>query len=563
MMQMQNLPGELIKNWLLALSKPLFFSIFLLSLISMHIAVSGQTTGQFAQLVSVTHACGTGGTGSVEFEIIGNPDFFNYYWLHGSQELSLSGLSPGIYTLIVENIWSCWEEYVIEILTTGNCELSYELIDPNRRCQKLINITVTSDSIPLQEQALDIVWSDGDNSGLTRTVSTAIEADYCVTISVTDSSGTCCILNQCIHINKDSYCSYDGPVIVVNEYNRNKEGKEQYLELLVAGEGECGDTFDLRGYHIDDNNGYLIPANSFVNSFNLEKIGVDLGYLTFSQAESWASVPTGSLIIIYSENGTKHDSIPADDPADNNQDGVYVLAANNDAYLSAKSGKWNQAEKEMEYTGSYTTPKWDLLELNEKADGIQIRQPTSEFEHGVSLGLTGFSAKNNFPLWITSYSYSSYHCQFVLSDPMNKLDFTCTDGQDGSHTPGTANSQENAALINFLKTCSDTIQSFTNLDSRSKNSFGKTIPSKEDKLKIFPNPFQSIFTLDINSNVSGLGLLTIYSVSGQLVFSQKYSCTKGNNRFEIQPVLASGIYHVRFEFPSSQIKYTRLAKTNL
>ena len=44
--------------------------------------------------------------------------------------------------------------------------------------------------------------------------------------------------------------------------NRSADGTGQFVEILVLGNGECGETFDLRGFIVDDNNGLLIPGNT-------------------------------------------------------------------------------------------------------------------------------------------------------------------------------------------------------------------------------------------------------------------------------------------------------------
>ena len=59
-----------------------------------------QSIDPMAQIVSIEHACGSK-LGSVEFELLGEPQNFTYNWAHGPSTLSLSNLLPGTYTLSV------------------------------------------------------------------------------------------------------------------------------------------------------------------------------------------------------------------------------------------------------------------------------------------------------------------------------------------------------------------------------------------------------------------------------------------------------------------------------
>jgi hypothetical protein len=142
-------------------------------------------------------------------------------------------------------------------------------------------------------------------------------------------------VDTCIFVPANPKCKYviQKASILVNEINRRADGEGQYVELLVVGNGECGDSMDIRGFHLDDNNGYLIPGNSYVNAFNSNLIGINPGFLTFTWSPVWGAVPNGSLIVVYDERGVKESSMPEDDPDDVNQDGVYVVAANDPQFF--------------------------------------------------------------------------------------------------------------------------------------------------------------------------------------------------------------------------------------
>jgi hypothetical protein len=297
-----------------------------------------------------------------------------------------------------------------------------------------------------------------------------------------------------------------------------------------------------------------------VNATNLNKIGINAGFLTFSQASTWESVPNGSLILVYSERGQKHSDIPADDPTDSNQDGVYILAADNDSLFTAKTGLWDGKDKEMTYEGGFKYPVWELIDLSPYADGMQVRSPDGTYSHGVSIGISAFAGTNNFPLWLTANSTKAYNCRFTQENPYDKNHFSWTVAVDSLQSPGLANSTENSALNNLLQNCPDSLYSAQEaILQPPQNKVGEF--QGKDILKLFPNPYRKNFTLNVESKIEGMGKVLIFSLSGQLVFSQNSLCNKGKNIYNIQPKLASGMYFLKFTFPSGHIETLHLVTT--
>jgi hypothetical protein len=540
-----------------------FAALFVFSMgLSLPIALSGQASGNhFATLVNLEHACGATGAGYVEFELNGNPDFLTYYWEHGPTDLALDDLPPGVYTFIVKDFFGCKEEYEIEILAISNCQLQYEITDA-RLCSKQISITVLSGGVPLPEESLEVIWDDGAPSGLTRIVSTSTYGQYHVTIHVMSGEDICCTVDQWFYIPADPKCIYKGSQVIVNEFNRDEDGNRQYVELLIAGNGTCGDTFDLRGYHLDDNNGLLIPGNEFLSLYNLENVGINPGFFTFTQNPAWAEVPTGSLIVIYSERGIKHEGIPADDPTDSNQDGVYVLAGNASDYLTASEGIWNETEQEMDYGGNSDFLIWEKIEISSPADGMQVREPDGDYVHGVSLGASSFNGQDTFDLWITNLNSTSSTCRFILNDPFVKEDFECTPSEDSLQSPGLANSVENLALINLLRFCDDSIQTLSQGNAETRTQKAAIIPSLPEEFRVFPNPFYDAFNLQIQSSLPGEAKLILYSTAGSKLRERTISCEAGRNQFQFnsQGTLPSGLLIFQLTFPSGEVRNVRITR---
>ena len=112
--------------------------------------------------------------------------------------------------------------------------------------------------------------------------------------------------------------------LIVNEFSQGNTGSREYIELLVVGKRTCNDsTADLRGWIVDDQNGWYGNTNS-----------AD-GHYRFKDIAHWSAVPYGSIILLYnSASGEKNLSIAAgDDPTDANKDYAYILPINSSAYL--------------------------------------------------------------------------------------------------------------------------------------------------------------------------------------------------------------------------------------
>lgn len=435
--------------------------------------------------------------------------------------------------------------------------MHYEILPINEeRCSMEIRITILSEGEVVPEEDLDIIWADGDTSGLVRVVPIGCETTnvFCVNISLIEtgeiccSSGQdCCTFDECFYIEGLRGCC--GERIIVNEYNRDENGTGQFLELLVIGNGVCGDSTDLRGMHIDDNNGELIPANDFVNFFNNDQIGINNGFISFQNIPNWEAVPNGSLILVYPEG--QHSNLPADDPTDTNQDGVYVLSASDSEYFVGNLGTWNDELQVLNYDGLISYPAWGLIEISPGADGMQVNFPDGSYSHGVSLGTSFFAAQNQFPLWITENSSSLNNCRFVGTDYMVKQDFTC-DHSSNSQTPGLANSIDNQTLIDDLRGCLG-LKAANNwgiINSDKKSSVSET----KEEIQVYPNPFSDELILTFNTEQSGIAQINLFSLTGQELLKESWNCEEGvhTHHIKTEQHLPPGIVLLQFIFPSGE-----------
>ncbi|MEM6380123.1 MAG: hypothetical protein AAF705_18155 [Bacteroidota bacterium] len=521
----------------------------------------GQSEGSFAELIRLSHACNQMG-GSVEFGLTGNPADYTYYWEHGPSSLSLKNLAPGSYTLVVLNQFGCEERYDIKILLITNCYVQSYIYNAADFCTANIsNVVKTSDGWPIPASALSYTWSDGYTGGLNRTVSKKFTASYCVTITANGSDDTCCETEKCFTIQKDTRCTKKDcvtPFVSINEVRTTKTVGKSFVELLVDGDCDCKKGFDIRGIKIDDNNGKLVKTGPISSPANLESVGVSPGFLMLSYDEQWASVPNGSLIVIYDENSQASGKFPNDDPSDANGDGVYVLPANHSSLLAGKTGTWNTNLNTMEYNGTLINPSWNLIQQNPDADGMQTRNLDGSLNHGISRGTNANAEANTFPLWLTGNGASSLNVRFTGEDLWSKNAYSF-DNLSNLQSPGLPNSTINTTRIKTLNGCNDDEQP---IRRKSEAPARLSTTSTQDQLKVNPNPFKDKIQLNYDSKEAGTATLYLHSIAGQELYHRQWSAKSGEAslELEIDGAIPPGILILKFVFPSGETNNIRLVK---
>lgn len=209
-----------------------------------------------------------------------------------------------------------------------------------------------------------------------------------------------------------SYAQDEG--LIINEFSNGPStgpaaDSLEYIELLVVGcpgrgvyPGNDPDIIgpdptlvDIRRWIIDDNNGEF-------NSNPDTGGSISPGHIRFADHPTWASVPVGSIILIYNTVG--FDSLGTgfpvlDDPQDAFFDNVYVLGIDARDSLGVPLLEFcpNFPSAAVDtYTGctdpdyQATTPlSWQFIDLRNAGDGVQTRFPDGTFFHGVSYGVTG------------------------------------------------------------------------------------------------------------------------------------------------------------------------------
>jgi hypothetical protein len=227
--------------------------------------------------------------------------------------------------------------------------------------------------------------------------------------------------------------------LLINEWSNGPSGSQEYYEFVVA--GQCGDLVDIRGYILDDNNGTfsaVFPSSS----------GIAQGHLRLANDPQWASIPVGSLIVIYN-NAEPNASLPPDDINDSDNDSLYVIPHDN-ALFEITGDLPNNSLSDSTYSPvTYLSTAWSPLGLRNAGDAIQVRDPSGAYWHGVSYGgaeMTG--GPNNMKI---STSGMGGNCGwFTDGDYLSTANWT-TGPVGGNETPGYENNAANLAWLRAMR----------------------------------------------------------------------------------------------------------------
>ncbi len=169
--------------------------------------------------------------------------------------------------------------------------------------------------------------------------------------------------------------------LIINEFSNGPSGLKEYYEFVVA--GKCGDTVDIRGYILDDNNATFTTPSFYDGTPS----GIAQGHFRFSNHAQWSNIPVGSLIVVYNANDP-NPNLPPDDPFDSNNDSLYVVPHNNAALFESCTTLPAPTAPDSVYSPcTYITGGlWSPLGIRNSGDAIQVRLPNGAYYHGISYG---------------------------------------------------------------------------------------------------------------------------------------------------------------------------------
>ncbi|PZF73398.1 gliding motility-associated C-terminal domain-containing protein [Taibaiella soli] len=229
--------------------------------------------------------------------------------------------------------------------------------------------------------------------------------------------------------------------LVINEFSQGSGGAKEYVELVVVGTRHCNDTAaDLRGWIIDDNNGWYGAGAGQ---------GIATGCMRLANVANWANVPYGSIILIYN-SGDKNTSITqADDPTDSDHDHVYIVPSSSQMIEKNGSSPTSPSSSTYVYptTGFSAGGNWDYIGLRNDGDAILVAAPTNltQAYHSISYG----DVQSGTPT--IHQSQAGANKVYYLNDAQYAVTASWITGNaPGNESPGVANSSANALWISSM-----------------------------------------------------------------------------------------------------------------
>lgn len=168
------------------------------------------------------------------------------------------------------------------------------------------------------------------------------------------------------------------PGLYINEVSQGASGAKEYVELVVVGTPSCFSitTLDLRGWYIDDNNGFHATGAG---------TGIAQGCLRLTQDPLWSAVPIGTLIVLYND-ADLNANIPAQDISLSDGNCRLVIPVSNCALIEKNISLPSAAVATYPTTGFSSCGSWTNVGMANSDDSFQTVDPSGNLFHSVSWG---------------------------------------------------------------------------------------------------------------------------------------------------------------------------------
>ena len=293
------------------------YSIYILWI---SLLLPGVMYGQY-HVKNITKATNGACNGAIEVTVDPNNAPHKFRWsVEGETNALIEGLCPGLYSVVIEDKYGCSWELEAEVGKEDGCYIEAEIFQTEivHVCENTTGGSIRI--IPNSSTQYTYQWlHNGHNTALVEGLS---PGNY--TVLIKDANTTGCSVTKTYQVETRTDCGPEPPVesipIFVNEAFNGPSSQNEYIELVVKGNGTCTPV-DLRGYIIDDNNGDFSNPNHGICG-----TGFSGGHIRFKYLARWAAVPPGSKIVIYNPTAI-HDAIPLNnDPIDADGDGGLYIA---------------------------------------------------------------------------------------------------------------------------------------------------------------------------------------------------------------------------------------------
>ena len=288
--------------------------------------------------------------------------------------------------------------------------------------------------------------SNSGTIGITIPYDTDSGTGYLIRV-ISDNPATEGTSSAAVEVSQLTTCPITLPGIglVINEWSNGSAGNQEYYEFVVT--GECGESVDIRGYILDDNNGtFTAPA-----SYDGTASGIAPGHFRFTNDAQWSNIPVGSVIVVYNANEPNGD-LPAADPTDSNNDSLYVVPHTSTLFERCTTYPTSASPDSIYAPCTYSTATltgWNPLSLRNSGDAIQVRTPSGSYYHGVSYGGAEMTGGPN-GLKLFTGSGTGQMGWFNDGNPADVSSWG-SGSVTGNQTPGDANNAANLAWLQAMR----------------------------------------------------------------------------------------------------------------
>lgn len=231
----------------------------------------------------------------------------------------------------------------------------------------------------------------------------------------------------------------------INEVSQGPSGSKEYVELVVIGNSltNCSSQpqcLDLRGWILDDNNGYF-------SNGDLTGTGLANGAIRFANNPLWQCINAGTIILIYNDLD-QNASVPAADQSAADGNCKLVIPVSSNLFERHESAP---STTSMLYasTGWISGGAWGPISMANGDDSFQIYAPTNTTVpvHGVSWGNNN---SNNFIYFNGAAGGLVFSATNTTSQNLSLQANWTSSPVATAQTPGVANSTQNGVYLGSM-----------------------------------------------------------------------------------------------------------------
>jgi len=235
--------------------------------------------------------------------------------------------------------------------------------------------------------------------------------------------------------------------LIVNEISQGS-GSDEYVEFLVVGTKTCTDSCaDLRGWILDDNNGWHAQGSG---------VGIAQGCIRLRNIAQWSCVPFGTIILLYSSS-SKNPAITApNDLNDANGDNVYIIPFSNGTVIDRDTTNPTSSNSSYSiFTTVPTTPLTGWSGVVGMRNGGDVFHTVSAANLNAPHHTVGWGDNNQLvDIYFAGNAGGKVYSMKngTNDDPYLQANWVSEDvATAGTQTPGAGNNAANIVWINALK----------------------------------------------------------------------------------------------------------------